>query len=69
MVIIAVIQVPPLLHRKQYRELAAFGLVWLVAAVYASLVAAEVPLPSVLEILTFLYEMIPLPFFKTMYSS
>lgn len=56
MVSIAFFQVPPLLRRKQWRELLGFGLVWISAFVYASLVAMDFPLPTIMEILNFTYK-------------
>lgn len=64
MLSIAIYQVPRLLRQKQWRELAAFGLVWLAAGIYAFMTAMELPLPTIVEIVTFIYETIPLPFLK-----
>lgn len=55
MVSIALFQVPPLLRRKQWRELLGFGLIWLSAIFYASLVVMDFPLPSIMDILNFTY--------------
>jgi len=65
MAAIAAYQVPPLLRRKQWRELAAFAIFWLIAGIYAFLTAMDFPLPTMVEIVTFIYEKIPLPFLKT----
>lgn len=62
MIAIAVYQVPGLLRQKQWRELAAFALMWLVAGVYALLTAMRFPLPTLVEALTFIYEILPIPF-------
>ncbi len=56
MVSIAFFQVPPLLRRKQWRELLGFGLVWISAFVYASLVVLDFPLPTIMEIVNFTYK-------------
>ena len=60
--LIAVYQVPPLLQNKQYRELLGFGLIWFTAVIYISLVLFGFPLPTVVEVLVFMYDLIPLPF-------
>lgn len=65
MISIAIYQVPRLLRQKQWRELLAFGMVWLIAGVYAFLAAMEFPMPTLIEIVTLIYETIPLPFLKT----
>jgi len=58
MVSIAFFQVPPLLRRKQWRELVGFFLIWLSAALYASLVVLDFPLPTMVEIINLTYEKI-----------
>lgn len=50
MAVILAIQLPLLIQEKQWRELAAFLTLWLVATVYASLVALNV-IPNSIEIL------------------
>ncbi|NLG86083.1 MAG: hypothetical protein GX489_02505 [Firmicutes bacterium] len=50
MAVILAIQLPLLIKEKQWRELAAFLTLWLVATVYASLVALNV-IPNSIEIL------------------
>ena len=46
-----VMQLPPLIKEKQWGELAAFLILWIIASAYASLVALDVLLPSPTEIL------------------
>ncbi len=58
MVSVAFFQVPPLLRRKQWRELVGFALVWLSAVLYASLVVMDFPLPTMVEIIKLTYEKI-----------
>ena len=41
MIPLALLQVPSLVNRKQWGELAGYSLVWLMAATYALLVAAR----------------------------
>jgi hypothetical protein len=65
MISIAIYQVPGLLQQKMWRELAAFALVWLTAGIYALLVVMRYPLPTVIEMLSFVNKMLPLPFLKT----
>lgn len=50
MILLALLQVPSLVNRKQWGELAGYSLVWLMAATYALLVAARVPLPRPVEV-------------------
>lgn len=54
MLAIAVIQTPVLVRRKMRRELIAFSVIWLFATVYASLIAAGVPIPNPNETIIFL---------------
>ncbi len=55
MVIIALLQVPILIHKKQWKELAAFSIFWLAAGVYASLILGtfigDLAIPNVTEYL------------------
>ncbi|MFY9188488.1 MAG: hypothetical protein WAO22_04420, partial [bacterium] len=51
MALILAIQLPLLLKEKQWGELAAFLTLWLVATVYASLVALNIPILNPTEIL------------------
>ena len=51
MALILAVQLPLLLKEKQWGELASFLTLWLVATVYASLVALDVPIPNPTEIL------------------
>lgn len=60
MLIIYFIEVPALFRDKMYRELLCFGLLWVLAFVYASLVALDVPLPTVVEVLEGLYSLVNL---------
>ncbi len=56
MILLALLQVPSLINRKQWGELAGYSLVWLMAATYAMLVAARVPLPRPVEVLRPLFQ-------------
>ncbi|MEW6229671.1 MAG: hypothetical protein AB1700_16530 [Bacillota bacterium] len=51
MALLALIQVPVLVRRKMWGELAAFAVLWLFATIYASLVAAAVSIPSPTKII------------------
>jgi len=44
---IVLVQVPIIVRRKQWAELRLFIFLWLIAAVYSTLVAAAVPIPTV----------------------
>lgn len=55
MALIAIFQVPVLLRQKQRGELLGFSALWLIATVFALLVVLDVPLPTLLEILDFVY--------------
>ena len=46
MIPLALLQVPSLVNRKQWGELAGYSLVWLMAATYALLVTAGSPSPA-----------------------
>jgi hypothetical protein len=59
MVSIAFFQVPGLLREKRYRELLGFTLMWVVAGGYAAAVAANIPLPTVIDVLGTIYSRIP----------
>lgn len=59
MAAIAFFQVPRLLREKRYRELLGFSLLWFVAGAYATMVAANVSLPTVIDVLEFVYSRIP----------
>ncbi len=65
MAVIAIYQVPGLLRERQWRELAAFALVWLVAGAYAFLTAIRFPLPTVVEAVSFINKMLPFAFLKS----
>lgn len=58
-ILIAVYQVPPLLRQGEWQALFAFALVWLSAAGYALLVVMGVPLPTVVEVITLINEIVP----------
>ncbi|NLJ56111.1 MAG: hypothetical protein GX334_03555 [Firmicutes bacterium] len=60
MLVIFFIEAPVLFRKKRYRELLVFSLLWVAAAVYASLVALDVPLPTVVEALEGLYNLVNL---------
>jgi hypothetical protein len=55
MSLIAIFQVPVLLRQKQRGELLSFSALWLIAAAYSLLVALDVPLPTLLEVIDFIY--------------
>ncbi len=55
MSLIAIFQVPALLRQKQWGELLGFSALWVIATVFALLVVLDVPLPTLLEILDFVY--------------
>ena len=50
MILLAFLQVPSLVNRKQWAELAGYGLVWLLATVYVLLAAGEAPLPHLVDL-------------------
>jgi multidrug efflux pump subunit AcrB len=51
MLALAAIEVPILINRQMWGELAVFLSLWLVATIYASLVAARTVIPSLVTIL------------------
>ncbi len=55
MLIIALVQVPVLVTKKQWKELAAFSFFWAAAGIYASLIfgtfAGEIAVTNITEIL------------------
>lgn len=51
MVAIALFQVPIIIIKQRWRELLAFSIIWLVALVYALLVAGRAPIPNPTEVL------------------
>mgnify|MGYP000917348229 CR=1 FL=1 len=55
MSLIAIFQVPALLRQKQWGELLGFSALWVIATAYALMVALNVPLPTLLEVLDFVY--------------
>lgn len=57
MFIIFLIEVPALFRNKKYRELLYFIFLWVLAFVYAPLVALRVPLPTVVETLKYVYSL------------
>jgi hypothetical protein len=54
LVVMLAIQLPLLIKEKQWGELAAFLTLWVVASVYASLVALDVSIPNPTDILILL---------------
>lgn len=52
MLIIGLWQIPKLLKKEQNRDLLTFLALWIIATVYGSLVLAEIPLISPIEIIT-----------------
>ena len=59
MVTIAFFQVPGLLRERRYREFLVFCLMWIAAGGYAVAVAARFPLPTVIDVLGFVYSRTP----------
>jgi len=55
MLIIAAVEVPRLLAKEKRGELLAFAALWVIAVIYASLVIAEVPLPSPTDLALYLF--------------
>lgn len=51
MALIALYQVPRLIRDKQRRTLVVFGVFWLLATVYGSLVLSDIPVPKPTEVL------------------
>lgn len=56
MIVIALIQLPLTMRRRRWRELVAFGVIWLFATVYGALVIADVPVPKPTELITTFFE-------------
>ncbi len=55
MVLMALLQVPRLLKREQYRELCVYGLMWSIAFLYAIFVIKRVPIPNPVEVIMSLF--------------
>jgi hypothetical protein len=55
MLVVFFLEAPTLFRKKMYRELLSFGMLWVLAFVYASLVALKAPLPTVVEALKYIY--------------
>ncbi len=55
MIAIALFEAPKLLRQKQYGELLAFSAMWGMAFGYAALVVMRVELPTILNVLEFIY--------------
>ena len=55
MIFIALIQVPAMVNQKRWPDLAGYSAVWILATVYALLIAAEVPVPNPTELLRSFY--------------
>ena len=58
MVAVLALEVPAILCDKAHRELLCFSILWVLAFVYASLVALKLPLPTVLEVLKYVYSQV-----------
>ncbi|NMB40961.1 MAG: hypothetical protein GX996_03395 [Firmicutes bacterium] len=58
MLVILLIEVPILFRSKAYRELLYFGFLWLLAFVYASFTALKAPLPTVVDVLQYIYSQV-----------
>ncbi len=52
MIFIVFFELPGLLNKKQYREMAAFLIICVIAAAYGSLYLLDIPLPSPFEVIT-----------------
>lgn len=64
MLIIAALQVPALISRRQWGELAAFIALWLGASLYAVLVTLDVQIPNLTRIIAdVITTYLPLPGF------
>lgn len=55
MILMALIQAPAMINRKKWPELAGYSAVWILAAAFALLIAAKVPLPNPFELLHAFY--------------
>ncbi|HPU01470.1 MAG: hypothetical protein GX890_05680 [Firmicutes bacterium] len=55
MALIALIQVPSLVNRKRWPELAGFITIWIFATAYALLIASGVSIPNPTELLRAFY--------------
>lgn len=51
MVLIALYEVPRLLRNRQHRTLVVFAFLWLLAAVYGSLLLSDIPVPKPTELI------------------
>ncbi len=55
MLVIALMQVPVLINKKQWKELVAFAVFWVIAGIYASLIlgtyAGDIAVPNHTELL------------------
>ena len=60
MIAIALFEAPKLLKQKQYGELLAFGALWGMAFGYAALVVMRVELPTIMNVLEFVYAFVGL---------
>ncbi len=60
MLAIASFEAPKLLKQKQYGELLAFSVMWGMAFGYAALVVMRVELPSLINVLEFVYAFVGL---------
>ncbi len=63
MLIIAAVQVPVVVKRKQWGELAVFSLLWIFSTTYALVFAAGVTLPNPATIISQLVNFLPWPAF------
>ena len=60
MIAIALFEAPKLLRQKQIGELLAFGAMWGMAFGYAAMVVMRVELPTLLNVLEFIYAFVGL---------
>jgi len=60
MIVLALIQTPSLVKKRQWRDFAAYCTLWLLAAVYGTLELAEVDVPSPVELIIGFFEALSL---------
>lgn len=58
MILMAMIQIPSLVKRREWKELAVFCSIWLFATVYALLISGRAPLPTTTEVIVSIIEQI-----------
>jgi len=55
MIGLALVQLPLMIRKKQWRELIAYGGIWLLAGVYASLVVSDIRMLNAFEIIEMIF--------------